>query len=89
MCFLLHILFCMLCFRLPEEGNHQLDTLVVFNCTAYKVVKDTISYTRIQVNNMYDKEVLGLKMNKKQASSAIYLTEEKYNQVKISEPFYI
>jgi hypothetical protein len=61
---------------LLEEGNHQAHTLEVFNRTTHKVVKDTISYARIQVNNMYYKEVLGLKMNKKLGSSAIYLTDE-------------
>jgi hypothetical protein len=61
---------------LPEEGNHQAHTLEVFNRTTHKVVKDTIFYARIQVNNMYYKEVLGLKMNKKLGSSAIYLTDE-------------
>jgi hypothetical protein len=35
------------------------------------------------------KEVLGLKMNKKLGSSRIYLTDEQYNQVKISKSFNI
>jgi hypothetical protein len=61
------------------EGNHQAHTLEVFNHTAHKVLKDTISYACIQANNTYYKEFLGLKMNKKLGSSAIYLTEEQYN----------
>jgi hypothetical protein len=76
-------------FRLSEEGNHQAHALEVFNRTAHKVVKDAISYARIKVNNTYYKKVLGLKMNKKLSSSTIYLTEEQYNQVKISKSFYI
>jgi hypothetical protein len=78
-----------LCFRLPEEGNHQTHTLEVFNRTTHRVEKDTISYARIQVNNTFYKEVLGQKMNKKLGSSSIYLSEEQYNQVKISKCFYI
>jgi hypothetical protein len=38
---------------------------------------------------VYYKEVFGLKMNKKLGSSQIYLTEEQYNQVKISMSFNI
>jgi hypothetical protein len=68
-------------FRLPKEGNHQTYTLEVFNCNAHKVVNDAISYAHIQMNNTYCNEVLGLKMNKKLGSSAIYLTEEQCNQV--------
>jgi hypothetical protein len=63
--------------------------LEVFNATAQKVVKDAISYARIQANNTYYKEVLVQKMNKKMGSSHIYLTEEQYIQVKISKSFYI
>jgi hypothetical protein len=40
-------------------GNHQEHALEVFNHTAHKVVKDTISYARIQTNNAYYKEVFG------------------------------
>jgi hypothetical protein len=29
-----------LCFRLPEEGNHQTHALEVFNHTAHKVMND-------------------------------------------------
>jgi hypothetical protein len=65
-------------FRLPVEGNHQTHTLDVFNHSAHKVVNDAISYAQIQVNNMYYKDILGLKMNKKQ-----------YSQIKISKSFYI
>jgi tryptophanyl-tRNA synthetase len=68
-------------------GNHQAYALEVFNHTAHKIVKDVISYARIQVNNTYYKEVLGQKMSKKLGSSAIYLTEEQYSQVKISKSF--
>jgi catechol-2,3-dioxygenase len=42
-------------------------------------VKDAVSHARIQANNAYYKDVLGLEMNKKLGSSAIYLTEEQYN----------
>jgi hypothetical protein len=76
-------------FRLPEDGNHQVHALEVFNHTAHKVVNDAISYGLIQANNAYYKEVLGLKMNKKLGSSRIYLTEEQYSQVKISMSFNI
>jgi hypothetical protein len=74
---------------LPEEGNHQVHTLEVFNHTAHKVVKNAISYARIQANNAYYREVLGQKMNKKLGSSTIYLTKEEYSQVKVSKSFYI
>jgi hypothetical protein len=63
--------------------------LEVFNATAQKVMKDAISYARIQANNAYYKEVLGQKMNKKLDSSHIYLTEEQYRQVNVSKSFYI
>jgi hypothetical protein len=59
-----------------EEENHWTHTLEVFNHTAHKVVKETISYACIQANNTYYKEVLGQKMNRKLGSSTIYLTEE-------------
>jgi catechol-2,3-dioxygenase len=52
-------------------------------------MKDTISYAHIEANNAYYKDILGLEMNKKPSSLAIYLTEEQYNQVKISKSFYI
>jgi hypothetical protein len=65
-------------FQLSEEGNHQAHALEVFNHTAHKVMKDAISYGRIQANNAYYKEVLGLKMNKKLGSFRIYLTAEQY-----------
>jgi hypothetical protein len=52
-------------------------------------MKDAISYARIQANNVYYKEVIGQKMNKKLGSSSIYLTEEQYNQVTVSTSFYI
>jgi hypothetical protein len=76
-------------FRLLKECNHQLHALEVFNHTPHKVVKDAISYGRIQANNAYYNAVLGLKMNKKLGSSRIYLTEEQYSQVKISMSFNI
>jgi hypothetical protein len=44
---------------LLEEGNHQGHTLEVYNATAQNVMKDAISYARIQANNAYYKEVLG------------------------------
>jgi hypothetical protein len=64
---------------LPKEGNHQAHALEVFNHTAHKIVKDTISYAHIQANNAYNREVLDQKMNKKLSSSTVYLTEEQYN----------
>jgi hypothetical protein len=66
-------------FWFPEEGNHQMHTLEVFNHTAHKVVKDAISYARIQANNAYYRDIIDLEMNKKLGSSAIYLTEEQYS----------
>jgi hypothetical protein len=76
-------------FLVAKEGNHQTHTLEVFNHTAHKVVKDAISYAHIQANNVYYREVLGQKMNKKMSSSIIYLTDEQYSQVKVSKSFYI
>jgi hypothetical protein len=76
-------------FRLPEEGNHQAHALEVFNTIAQKVMKEAILYARIQAKNTYYKEVLGGKMDKKLGSFYIYLTEEQYNQVNVSMPFYI
>jgi catechol-2,3-dioxygenase len=76
-------------FRFPEEGNHQMHALEVFNHTAHKVVNAVVSYAHIQANNAYYKDVLGLEMNKKMGSSAIYLTQEQYSHVKISKSFYI
>jgi hypothetical protein len=64
-------------------------TLEVFNRTAHKAVKDVIFYARIQADNTYYKDILGLKMNRKLGSSSIYLMEEQYSQVKISKSFYI
>jgi hypothetical protein len=74
---------------LEEGGNCKAHALEVFNHTAYKVMKDAISYAHKQANNAHYKEVLGQKMNKKLGYSSIYLTEEQHNQVKISMPFYI
>jgi hypothetical protein len=71
--------FLQLRFWLPKEGNHQTHALEVFNHIAHKIVKDIISYDRIQANNAYYKDVLSLKMNKKLSSSQIYLAEEQYN----------
>jgi gamma-glutamyltranspeptidase len=52
-----------------------------------KVVKDAISYARMQANNQYYKKILGQKMNKEMGSSSIYLTEEQYRKVKIRKSF--
>jgi hypothetical protein len=70
-----------------EMGNHQDHQLAVFNHNAHKVIKDAISYARIQANNQYYKEILGQKMNKEMSSSSIYLTEEQYRHVKNSKSF--
>jgi hypothetical protein len=77
--FLVAYFVLQLCFQLPKEGNHQTHALEVFNHTANKVVKDAVSYARIQENNGYYKDILGLEMTKKLGSSAIYLTEEQYS----------
>jgi hypothetical protein len=74
---------------LPEEGNHNVHALEVFNHTAHKVVKDAVSFAHIQANNAYYREVLDQKINKKMGSSTIYLTKEQYSQVKVSKSFYI
>jgi hypothetical protein len=87
--FLVAYFILQLRFQLPEEGNHQAHILEVFNHTAHKVMKDVVSYARIQANNAYYREVLCQKMNKKLGSSTIYLTEEQYSQVKVSKSFYI
>jgi hypothetical protein len=87
--FLVTYFILQLCFRLPKEDNHHTHALEVFSHTVYKVVKDVVSYAHIQANNAYYKGVLGLEMNKKLGSSAIYLTEEQYGQVKICKSFYI
>jgi hypothetical protein len=47
-------------FWLPEEGNHQTHALEVFNHTAHKVVKDEVFNARIQANNAYYNDVIGL-----------------------------
>jgi hypothetical protein len=75
-------------FLVGGGGNHQAHTHEVFNHTAHKVPKDAFSYAHIQANNAYYREVLGQKMNKKLGSSTTYLTEEQYNQVKVSKSFY-
>jgi hypothetical protein len=87
--FLIVYFILQLHFLLTEEGNHQAHALEVFNATTQKVVKDTISYARIQANNTYYKEVLSEKMNKKLGSSHICLTEEQYILVNVPMPFYI
>jgi hypothetical protein len=74
-------------FWLSETGNHQDHALAVFNLNAHEVVKDAISYARIQANNQYYKEILGQKMNMEMGSSSIYLTEEQYHQVKNLKSF--
>jgi hypothetical protein len=76
-----------LCFQLPKTYNHQDHTFAVFNRNAHKVIKDAISYARIQANNQYYKEILGQKVNKEMGSSSIYLTEEQYCQVKNHKSF--
>jgi alpha-D-ribose 1-methylphosphonate 5-phosphate C-P lyase len=53
---------------LPEDGNHQMHALEVFNHIAHKVMKDVVSYAHILTNNAYYKDVLGLEMNKKLGS---------------------
>jgi hypothetical protein len=85
--FLIAYFVLQLRFRLPEEGIHQAHALEVFNATAQKVMKDAISYARIQANNAYYKEVLGQKMNKKLNYSHIYLIEEQYRHVNVLSCF--
>jgi hypothetical protein len=68
-------------------GNHQDHALAVHNHNAHRVVKDAVSYARIQANNTYYKEILGQKMNKEMGSSSIFLTEEQYRQVKNLKSF--
>jgi hypothetical protein len=87
--FLIVYFVLQLLFRFPEEGNHQVHALDVFNATAQKVVKDMILYACIQANNKYYKEVLCEKMNKKLGSFHIYLAQEQYNQVNVSMSFNI
>jgi hypothetical protein len=60
---------------------------VVLNLNAHKVIKDNVSYARIQANNTYYKEILVQKMNKEMGSSSIYLTDEQYHQVKNLKSF--
>jgi intracellular septation protein A len=72
---------------LPKMGSHQEHELAIYNYTTHKVVKDVISYARIQANNTYYNDVLHQKMSKKLGSLAIYLTDEQYLQVKISKSF--
>jgi hypothetical protein len=62
--------------------DHQDHALAILNCNAHKVIEDAISYTRIQANNTYYKEIIGQQMNKEMGSSSIYLKEEQYRQVK-------
>jgi hypothetical protein len=57
--FLVAYFVLQLCFWLEDGGNHKAHALEVFNHTAHKVVKDAISYARIQANNVYYKDVLG------------------------------
>jgi hypothetical protein len=61
-------------FWLPEMGNHQKHALVVFYRNAHKVMKDSIYYAHIPMNNQYYKEALHQNMSKKRGSSPIYLT---------------
>jgi hypothetical protein len=56
--FLVAYFVLQLCFWLPEMGNHQEHTLEVFNCIAHNVIKDTISYARIQAYNVYYQGIL-------------------------------
>jgi hypothetical protein len=70
-------------------GNNQDHTHVIFNHNAHKVMKDVISYARIQANSQYYKEILHQKMNKKLGSWAIYMTREKYRQVMNPKSFNI
>jgi hypothetical protein len=65
MCIFVVYFVLQLCFQLPDEGNHQTHTFNVFNHTAHKIVNDVVSYVHIQTNNTYyNKDVLGLEMNK-------------------------
>jgi hypothetical protein len=61
-------------FRLPKIGNHLDDALAVFNCNAHKVIKDAISYARIQANNQYYKEIV-LQKNEHGGGLCIYLLD--------------
>jgi hypothetical protein len=44
--FLIVYFILQLCFRLPEEGNHQAHTLEVFNATAQKVGRRKLPFPR-------------------------------------------
>jgi hypothetical protein len=46
--FLIVYFILQLDFWLPEEGNYQTHALEVFNHTAHKVLKDTVSHAHIQ-----------------------------------------
>lgn len=68
-------------YRLPADGSCDNHALTVFHENATTVVRDTLSYVRIQANNQYLWEHEGRRMNSKRESSSVYLTEEQYRMV--------
>ena len=61
--------------------NHEDHANSVLHKNAKDIMRDTMSYLRIQANNEYIWESQRVRTASKRASAAVYLTEEQYLQV--------
>jgi hypothetical protein len=68
-------------YKLPEEGAYDDHARCVFHHNAHIVVRDMISYARIQVVASYLERTQGIRFEKKRDAGKYYLTEEQYREV--------
>lgn len=82
--FLYNTPFCEKRYRSLEDGPRNLDTCFVFHYNVNDILVDVMYYTRIQAyKKWYIKFVdVWSKLKTKTKWSSIYLTEEKYLQIK-------
>jgi hypothetical protein len=73
--------------KLANNANVEHAKRVFHNCAA-DVMRDTMSYLRIQANNEYLWNSERKRPESKRASGEIYLTEEQYRQVQYFVCFY-
>jgi len=70
-------------YKLPTNVNHEDHANSVLHKNAKDIMRDTMSYLRIQANNEYIWESQRVRTASKRASAAVYLTEEQYLQTTI------
>jgi hypothetical protein len=68
-------------YKLPEERSYDDHARCVFHHNAHIVVRDMISYARIQVVASYLERTQGIRFEKKRDAGKYYLTEEQYSEV--------